>query len=101
MAGGKPAGEAAQARCPGYSTAKITQNFAARLSVCIPFALQRPAMLPNKLRKGQLPTKICVTCGRPSEYRKKWRANWVDVKYCGEKCQRNRPAAAGAAAPLA
>ncbi|MBU6121521.1 DUF2256 domain-containing protein [Hymenobacter siberiensis] len=50
-------------------------------------------MLPAKLRKGQLPTKICVTCGRPFEYRKKWRANWDDVKYCGEKCQRNRPAA--------
>ena len=50
-------------------------------------------MLPTKLRKGQLPTKICVTCGRPFEYRKKWRANWEEVKYCGEKCQRNRPAA--------
>ncbi len=47
-------------------------------------------MLPAKLRKGQLPTKICLTCGRPFEYRKKWRANWENVKYCGEKCQRNR-----------
>ncbi|MCC3152180.1 DUF2256 domain-containing protein [Hymenobacter sp. BT770] len=51
-------------------------------------------MLPAKLRKGQLPTKLCATCGRPFEYRKKWRANWADVKYCGEKCQRNRPATA-------
>lgn len=56
------------------------------------------AMLPAKLRKGQLPTKVCVTCGRPFEYRKKWRANWDDVKYCGEKCQRNRPAAGAATA---
>ncbi|MBD2720823.1 DUF2256 domain-containing protein [Hymenobacter armeniacus] len=54
-------------------------------------------MLPAKLRKGQLPTKICVTCGRPFEYRKKWRATWDDVKYCGEKCQRNRPAASATA----
>ena len=23
-------------------------------------------------RKGQLPTKICETCGLPFEYRKKW-----------------------------
>ncbi|HEX8505291.1 MAG TPA: DUF2256 domain-containing protein [Hymenobacter sp.] len=50
-------------------------------------------MLPQKLRKGQLPTKVCATCGRPFEYRKKWRANWEAVKYCGEKCQRNRSAA--------
>lgn len=53
-------------------------------------------MLPAKLRKGQLPTKICVTCGRPFEYRKKWRANWEEVKYCGEKCQRNRSATGAA-----
>ncbi|MGI4871698.1 MAG: DUF2256 domain-containing protein [Janthinobacterium lividum] len=44
-------------------------------------------------KKGQLPTKICATCGRPFEYRKKWRNNWPEVKYCGEKCQRNKPAA--------
>jgi hypothetical protein len=43
------------------------------------------------LRKGQLPTKVCATCGRPFEYRKKWRACWDEVKYCGEKCQRNKP----------
>ena len=47
--------------------------------------------LPAKLTKGNLPTKICLTCGRPFEYRKKWRNTWAEVKYCGEKCQRNRP----------
>lgn len=44
-----------------------------------------------QLKKGQLPTKICVTCGLPFEYRKKWRNNWPEVKYCSEKCQRNKP----------
>ncbi|MGI4734515.1 MAG: DUF2256 domain-containing protein [Janthinobacterium lividum] len=43
-------------------------------------------------KKGQLPTKVCVTCGLPFEYRKKWRNNWAEVKYCSEKCQRNKPA---------
>jgi hypothetical protein len=43
-----------------------------------------------QLKKGQLPTKICATCGLPFEYRKKWRNNWAEVKYCGEKCQRNK-----------
>ncbi len=41
-------------------------------------------------KKGQLPTKICVTCGLPFEYRKKWRNNWPEVKYCSEKCQRTK-----------
>ena len=53
-------------------------------------------MLPQKLRKGNLPTKVCTVCGRPFEYRKKWRACWDEVKYCGEKCQRNRPKGAPA-----
>ena len=55
--------------------------------------------LPAKLTKGNLPTKICLTCGRPFEYRKKWRNCWDEVKYCGEKCQRSKPRAAGAAVP--
>jgi len=42
------------------------------------------------LKKGQLPTKICATCGLSFEYRKKWRNNWEAVKYCSEKCQRNK-----------
>ncbi|MGI4734559.1 MAG: DUF2256 domain-containing protein [Janthinobacterium lividum] len=50
------------------------------------------------LKKGQLPTKICATCGLPFEYRKKWRNNWDAVKYCGEKCQRNKPASSPPAA---
>lgn len=55
-------------------------------------------MLPAKLRKGQLPTKVCATCGRPFEYRKKWRNCWDEVKYCGEKCQRTKPKPAPAGA---
>jgi hypothetical protein len=47
-----------------------------------------------QLKKGQLPTKTCATCGLPFEYRKKWRNNWAEVKYCSERCQRNKPAPA-------
>jgi hypothetical protein len=35
-------------------------------------------------------TKVCVTCGRTIEYRKKWAKNWNEIKYCGEKCRRNK-----------
>jgi hypothetical protein len=41
-------------------------------------------------RKGQLPTKVCATCGRPFEWRKKWVDVWSDVRYCSERCRRHR-----------
>ncbi|MCC5921262.1 MAG: DUF2256 domain-containing protein [Cyclobacteriaceae bacterium] len=39
--------------------------------------------------KGQLPTKNCVVCGLPFEWRKKWERDWDEVKYCSKKCQKN------------
>jgi hypothetical protein len=41
-------------------------------------------------RKGQLPTKLCASCGRPFEWRKKWERSWDEVRYCSERCRRNR-----------
>jgi len=42
---------------------------------------------------SQLPkeTKICLTCGRPFTWRKKWKANWDEVKYCSDRCRMHRP----------
>ena len=34
--------------------------------------------------------KVCPTCGRPFSWRKKWEGVWDQVKYCGERCRRNR-----------
>ncbi|MEM1124966.1 MAG: DUF2256 domain-containing protein, partial [Bacteroidota bacterium] len=31
------------------------------------------------MKKGNLPKKICVVCGLPFEWRKKWAKNWEDV----------------------
>ncbi|MEI8180842.1 DUF2256 domain-containing protein [Aestuariivirga sp.] len=31
---------------------------------------------------------MCVHCGRPYEWRKKWARDWENVKYCSEKCRR-------------
>ena len=39
-------------------------------------------------RKG-LPEKICVVCGRPFTWRKKWARDWEHVKYCSERCRRS------------
>ncbi|MEO0411558.1 MAG: DUF2256 domain-containing protein [Pseudomonadota bacterium] len=35
--------------------------------------------------------KLCVTCGRPFAWRRKWAAVWNEVKYCSERCRRNKP----------
>ena len=31
-------------------------------------------------------------CGRTIEPRKKWAKNWDEIKYCSEKCRRNKKA---------
>ncbi len=43
-----------------------------------------------KTKKNQLPTKLCNTCGLAYTWRKKWKKNWDNVKYCSEKCRRNK-----------
>ncbi|QEW06857.1 DUF2256 domain-containing protein [Nitrincola iocasae] len=38
-------------------------------------------------KKPYLPEKICATCQRPFSWRKKWQANWEEVKYCSHACR--------------
>ncbi|MEL6445202.1 MAG: DUF2256 domain-containing protein [Bacteroidota bacterium] len=40
--------------------------------------------------KSTLPSKTCAVCGRPFDWRKKWADVWDEVKYCSERCRRNR-----------
>ncbi|MGB1006035.1 MAG: DUF2256 domain-containing protein [Thalassobaculaceae bacterium] len=42
-------------------------------------------------KKGDLPSKPCLTCGRPFAWRKKWAACWDEVKYCSKRCRGERP----------
>ncbi|WP_439130658.1 DUF2256 domain-containing protein [Polaribacter sp.] len=42
------------------------------------------------MKKQHLPTKICMVCKRPFTWRKKWKKNWENVKYCSKKCSSNR-----------
>lgn len=37
-----------------------------------------------------LSEKVCSLCGRTIEPRKKWLANWDEIKYCSEKCRRSK-----------
>jgi hypothetical protein len=44
-------------------------------------------------RKADLPTKICVACGKPFAWRKKWARDWEAVRYCSDRCRSAGPKA--------
>nr|WP_231379996.1 DUF2256 domain-containing protein [Flavobacterium sp. CG_9.1] len=33
---------------------------------------------------------MCLVCNRPFNWRKKWEKVWDEVKYCSEKCKKNK-----------
>jgi len=37
-----------------------------------------------------LSSKQCETCGLSFNWRKKWARDWESVKYCSERCRRNK-----------
>jgi hypothetical protein len=47
---------------------------------------------PGAARKaGQpKPVKVCATCGREFEWRRKWAACWDTVRYCSDRCRMGR-----------
>ncbi|MFM8547180.1 MAG: DUF2256 domain-containing protein [Betaproteobacteria bacterium] len=45
-----------------------------------------------KGNKSFLPSKPCQACGRPMTWRKAWARTWDSVRYCSERCRRNRSA---------
>ena len=48
---------------------------------------------PTKMRKtADLPSKLCLACGLPFAWRKKWERDWDNVKYCSDRCRRNKGA---------
>jgi hypothetical protein len=46
--------------------------------------------MAKMIRKGDLPTKTCATCGLPFAWRRKWEKHWNEVKYCSERCGREK-----------
>ncbi|SMB95201.1 DUF2256 domain-containing protein [Deinococcus hopiensis] len=36
---------------------------------------------------SQRPTKVCVACGLPFTWRKKWERDWENVRYCSDRCR--------------
>ncbi|WP_290696722.1 DUF2256 domain-containing protein [Lacinutrix sp.] len=46
--------------------------------------------MPKGVKKQNLPSKTCITCGLPFSWRKKWAKEWGNVKYCSNKCSKNK-----------
>ncbi|MBD8479892.1 MULTISPECIES: DUF2256 domain-containing protein [Pseudomonas] len=45
------------------------------------------------MKKSELPVKHCATCGLPFTWRKKWERCWDEVRYCSERCRRQKKSA--------
>jgi hypothetical protein len=42
------------------------------------------------IKKQHLPSKICLVCQRPFSWRKKWEKDWENVKFCSDRCRKNK-----------
>ena len=41
------------------------------------------------MRRAPLPSRICATCGRSFQWRRKWARDWESVRYCSDRCRRH------------
>ncbi|NAT16017.1 DUF2256 domain-containing protein [Pseudomonas syringae pv. actinidifoliorum] len=46
-------------------------------------------------KRASCPVKTCVVCGLPFTWRKKWARCWDEVRYCSERCRRNKSSTGG------
>eukprot|EP00977_Amphora_coffeiformis_P024939 scaffold17685_cov169-Amphora_coffeaeformis.AAC.3 len=46
--------------------------------------------MPRGVKKEHLPTKVCVVCNRPFNWRKKWEKVWDQVTTCSKSCNHQR-----------
>ncbi len=42
------------------------------------------------MRSPKFPPKVCATCGRSFEWRKKWARHWGEVVHCSDRCRSSR-----------
>ncbi|WP_294819124.1 DUF2256 domain-containing protein [uncultured Flavobacterium sp.] len=42
------------------------------------------------VKKSDLPSKVCIVCGFTFTWRKKWKDNWDNVKYCSKRCTNSK-----------
>ena len=69
----------------------------AEMEIRTTFPTPFPEWQPDRMKKGQLPEKPCAACGRPFEWRRKWKRCWDEVRFCSEACKRGTRALAAPA----
>jgi hypothetical protein len=52
-------------------------------------ARAEPQTRGHRGNKAALPSKPCLTCGRPMSWRKAWAKNWEQIRYCSERCRKH------------
>jgi hypothetical protein len=56
------------------------------------FGRRAKGKVDKRPSKSNLPEKICVVCGRPFTWRKKWERCWDEVTCCSKSCNAKRRA---------
>ncbi|ULH14612.1 DUF2256 domain-containing protein [Deinococcus sp. KNUC1210] len=46
------------------------------------------ASMGHGKKPSERASKICVACGRPFSWRKKWERDWEHVRYCSDRCRK-------------
>ncbi|MFZ4554844.1 MAG: DUF2256 domain-containing protein [Pseudanabaena sp.] len=46
--------------------------------------------MTHKGNKSFLPSKNCAVCDKPFSWRKKWEKCWDEVKYCSDRCRKQK-----------
>ncbi|MES1929926.1 hypothetical protein SADO_11739 [Salinisphaera dokdonensis CL-ES53] len=39
-------------------------------------------------KKADLPSKTCLHCAQPFQWRRKWARDWPQVRFCSTACKR-------------
>ncbi len=70
--------------------AKLSQRVQSSLIFRKQYACLPVFNLMKGVKKAHLPEKTCPVCNRPFSWRKKWEHCWAEVRYCSDRCRRDR-----------
>jgi hypothetical protein len=85
----------ATTRCrPVAAAGAAARPGAVRRAPSLQLLAKKGANQGKQIKKADLPSKVCVTCGRPFTWRKRWQKVWDEVRYCSDRCKRGSKAPA-------
>ena len=88
----KPGGRGGDARDGKRPAKNCTEECLSRKTAADEHGGTGHLCIMKGVKKQHLPEKVCVTCGRPFAWRKKWVRVWDQVKFCSDRCRMNKPA---------